>query len=64
MHIPTTSAYKDLLWRQARGISKEFLVAREKLEPLSNDPKRRSIEAAADRARGKAILRGQYIDLG
>jgi hypothetical protein len=63
VHVPTTASYKALLWRQAEEVTNNFRAAQETNDPLNKDPKRRSIEAAAVRARGKAILRGQYVDL-
>jgi hypothetical protein len=62
VHIPTTSIYKDLLWRQAEEISAQFSAAQQTNPPLDKDPKRRSIEEAAARARAHAIDRGVYID--
>ncbi len=63
VHIPTTTAYKELLWCQAGQISGQFFEAQKTWEPLNKDPKRRSIETAATRALDQAIKRGRYIDL-
>ncbi len=62
VHIPTTRAYKDLLWQQAQEISQAFFDAQETNDPLNNDPKRRGIEAAGTRAVQAAAARGVYLD--
>lgn len=61
--VPTTKAYKDILWRQGGQISEQFFAAQQTGEPLNVDPKRRSIETAAVRALDQAIKRGHYVDL-
>jgi hypothetical protein len=61
VHIPTTRAYKDLLWQHAERVSRTFFEAQETLPPLSVDPKRRSIQIAAQRAVEQARSRGDYI---
>lgn len=61
VHIPTTTAYRKLLWEQALSVSEGFSRAQEQLEPMNRDPKRRSIESAAKRALAAAMQRGQYI---
>lgn len=63
VHIPTTKTYRDLLWQQAQEISSAFFAAQETHEPLNKDPKRRGIEAAAERAVQAAISRGAFVDL-
>jgi hypothetical protein len=63
VHIPTTTTYRELLWEQAEVTSKDFFKAQKELSPMSLDPKRRSIEAAAERALAAAIERGSYVKL-
>jgi hypothetical protein len=60
VHIPTTSTYKDLLWRQAEEVSDRFAKAHRTGQPMHQDPQRRGIEAAAARAIEEAKRRGHF----